>query len=378
MARRKGSIRKRGDSWQVTLYDGADADGKRRYRYVTVKGTRRDAQRELTRLSHAQDSGTLPAASRETVDGFLDRWLESKRPAVQPRTHADYTYLLDRHVRPRIGAQRLDQLRNTHVQRVYNEMAAEGLSGRTVHVTHAVVRQAFAQAVRWRELAVNPADGTVLKRWEQSQKIALTRDQVRAFLKAAESDPLAVFFHVGFATGMRPGELLALRWEDVDLDAPAIAVTHSLERLGGRADWRLKETKAGRSRVVPIPREVARRLQAHRATQARRALRRKAEALYRDHGFVFAGRFGEPLETRNISRRHLKPILAAAKLPAEFRLYDMRHTCATLLAAARENPRVIADRLGHSGIEITLNTYTHPDQEMQDRATETLSTSIYG
>lgn len=376
MARRRGSIKKRGDAYLLTLFVGTRADGRREYRYETVKGTLRQAQRQLTKMLRELDQGILPAATHETLDSFLDRWLESKKASLSPRTERDYRYLLATHVRPRIGNERLAALRPAHIQGVYDQMTAKGLSGRTVHVAHNVVRQALSQAVGWRDLAVNPADTVVLPRWERSEMLALSAEQVRAFLAKAEGDPLAVYFHLAFASGMRPAELLALRWQDVDFTRRQVHVRHALERVKG-GDWRLKEPKAHSRRAIPLPGSVVTRLQEHKREQARAALRRKPGSAYVDHGLVFAGRFGEPFDARNVASRHLKPILEAAGLPKRFRLYDTRHTCATLLAAAGENPRVIAERLGHRSVEITLNVYTHVSPGMQEQATARLGGALY-
>src|SRR5262249_32575472 len=193
---------------------------------------------------------------------------------------------------------------------------------------------------------------------EKHEMLALTAAQVRTFLEKAEGDKMALYFHMAFATGMRPNELLGLRWDDVALDAGQITVRFALEWVKGK--WAWKEPKANSRRTIPLPRPLVERLRRHKAAQSAKILEKRAKGLvYLHNGLVFAGRFGEPIETRNLARRNLKPILKAARLPEAFRLYDTRHTCATLLAAAGENPKVIAERLGHKSTDLTLNTYTH-------------------
>lgn len=376
MPRHRGSIRMRAGAWEVSVYAGVGPDGKRVYRYARVKGSKLQAKKKLTEILGKLDTGTLPSPTRETLDQYLDRWLAAKKASLSRRTHSDYTYLLVTHVRPVAGALRLADLRPVQVQGVYDAMTERGLSGRTVHVTHNVLRQALAQAVRWRELAVNPADGVTLPKWGRAEMTALTAGQVRHFLEKAEGDPLADYFHLAFASGMRPSELLGLRWEAVDLQLGQVHVRHALERVG--KEWRLKEPKTHSLRTIPLPGPVVDRLRGRQLAQKRAALRRKPERVWIENGLVFPGRFGEPLDTRNVSKRHLKPILQQAELPAGFRLYDTRHTCATLLAAAGENSKVIAERLGHRGVEITLNVYTHVSPGMQRQATETIGGALYG
>jgi integrase len=267
------------------------------------------------------------------------------------------------------------------VQALYDGMRGRGLTGRTVHVTHNVVRQAFAQAVGWQLLAVNPADAVVLPRWERPEMQALTAVQVHAFLAAAESDPLALYFHLAFATGIRPAELLGLRWQDLELDAGRVHVRAALERVRvqGGSEWRWTEPKAHSLRTIPLPSPLVERLRSHKATQAKEIMEhRRKKHLYRNHGLVFAGRFGEPFEARNVAKRHLKEILKAAELPESFRLYDTRHTCASLLAAAGEHPKVIAERLGHKDVTLTLNVYSHVAPGMQERATSKLGELLFG
>ena len=140
MARQRGSIQKRGGAYRIMLYVGTRPDGRREYRTETVNGTLREAQRRLTKMLREADQGILPSATRETFGAFLDRWLESKKASLSPRTERDYRYLLKAHVRPSIGGVRLAALCPAHVQKVYDGMTARGLTGRTVHVVHNVVR----------------------------------------------------------------------------------------------------------------------------------------------------------------------------------------------------------------------------------------------
>jgi len=396
--RERGSVRQLdadGRLWEVSVYAGMDGT-RRRYQYARVKGTKRAAERKRTELLGKLDAGTLTLPSRETLGAYLDRWLESKRTSVSARTAEGYTYHLAQHVRPTLSSRRLASLTPLDVQSVYDAMTRRGLTGGTVHQTHTALRQALAQAVAWRLLAFNPCDAVNLPRKQQGKSDALSAEGARALLRAAADHQHAeiaekgsrallwieVYFHLALSIGARPNELLALGWDAVDLERGQVHIRRALEWLRkpaeGRAAWSFKEPKAHGQRTITLPPAVVDQLRRLRAAQAKAALARKPSEYYLDRGLLFAGRFGDPVETRNLAKRHLKPILKAAKLPESVRLYDLRHTCATLLAADGENPKVVAERLGHASTDMTLNRYTHVSPGMQERATGRLGRALYG
>jgi integrase len=174
---------------------------------------------------------------------------------------------------------------------------------------------------------------------------------------------------------MRPGEVQALRWQDCDLNKGKITVQQSLVVLKG-GKWEISEPKTRQSRrTIPLPRSIAVELRAHRGAQASYRLETKAK--YRDLDLVFASRTGAPINSQNLANRTLKPILKAAGLPKKFRWYDCRHTCATLLMAAGENPKVVSERLGHATVAFTLDRYAHVMPGMQESASEHLERILY-
>lgn len=371
------AIEKRGErNWKVRVYLGRTASGKQRFATRTVKGTKRDAQRVERELLAERDDGVEPVPARLTLDDYLDRWLRvAVEPKVQQRTLRDYRWLLDHYVRPELGQRRLDQVRLGEIQAVYQGMLDRGLVGRTVHVTHNVLRAALRQAVRWDLLRRNPAEGVALPKWEKRPMRSLSREDVRRFLGAVEGDRYELWFRLAITTGMRPGELQALTWEAVDLDRGRVSVLRTLERRDGA--WAFKAPKTASSRrTIPIPESLGTELASYKAAQARHRL--KLGPAYEDLGLVFATERGTPVPERNLIRRHFKPALEAAGLPKELRLYDLRHTCASLLMEAGTNPKVVAERLGHSDVALTLNTYSHVAPGMQEDATETLGHLLEG
>ena len=204
---------------------------------------------------------------------------------------------------------------------------------------------------------------------------ALSQDEVVLFQKAAGGDARGIIFTFLLASGMRPSEALALQWKDVNQARGTVEVRRTLVRL--RQSWHFAEPKTARSRrTIPLPDTMTRDLREHRRLQAVRRLRLGSG--YEDHDLVFATDDGRPLDLHNLTNRNLKSILKAAGLPQSVRIYDLRHTCATLLLAAGENAKVVSERLGHAGITLTLDTYAHVLPTMQKQAAERLETLLFG
>lgn len=388
-----GQIIKRGDdTWLVRIFTGRDAQGKRRYLNKTIKGKKKDAETYLSKTQTAISTGTFVEPSTLTVDAYLNRWLQTAaRPRVTERTYTSYEWLLKNYVRPVIGEKRLSDIRPLDIQSLYNRMASPklkggeapqpsityglGLSARSVRYTHSVLSSALKQAVRWNMLARNPCELVELPRHTRREMQAFSPEEAGRFLKAAAEDAHGTLFTLALATGMRPEEYLALKWSDVDLQKGAATVQRALIwRKGG--EWYFGEPKTARSRrTVPLPASVLAALQEHKRKQG--AERLKAGASYQTNELVFAMNDGRPILLRTLDRLHFKPTLKRAKLSESFRLYDLRHSCATLLLAANEHPKVVSERLGHANIILTLDTYSHVLPSMQQAASEKLESILF-
>lgn len=388
-----GQIIKRSEkTWVVRIFMGRDAQGKRRYLNKTIKGKKKDAETYLSKSQTAISTGTFVEPSTLTVDAYLNKWLQTAaQRRVTERTFQSYQWLLKNYVRPAIGDKRLSDLRPLDIQSLYNSMASPklkegeepkhaityglGLSARSVRYTHAVLSSALKQAVRWNMLARNPCEAVELPRQSRREMLAFSTEEAGRFLKAAAEDAYGTLFAFALATGMRPEEYLALKWSDVDLQKGMVTVVRTLIwRKGG--EWYFGEPKTARSRrAVPLPASVLVALQEHKRRQA--AERLKAGATYQANELVFAMRDGRPILLRTLDRLHFKPTLKRAKLTESFRLYDLRHSCATLLLAANEHPKVVSERLGHAGITLTLDTYSHVLPSMQQAASEKLESILF-
>ena len=360
---------------RVTL---TDETGKRRD--IWRKGENKTDAKELLKqlLRDLDDSGeTVVEGNKTNLNDYFDRWLEvAAKPRVSERTFVDYDDLLRRYIRPAMGRKKLSDVRPLDVQSLYSSMQERGLSARTIRYTHAVLNSAFKQAIKWGLMIRNPAQLAELPKQTRKEMHALSPEDAARFLEAAASDRWGLVFNVALVSGMRPEEYLGLQWKDIDFERGLVAVQRTLvwRRKGG--GYYFGEPKTARSRRnIPLPRSIVRALVEHKRKQAEQRL--KAGPDYQSLDLVFATPDGGPLMPQNLFRRHFKPILKRAGLQDSIRMYDLRHSCATLLLAAQENPKVVSERLGHASITLTLDTYSHVLPSMQQAATEKLERLLF-
>ncbi len=352
----RGHIRRHGDGYAVVVYLGVDpATGKKRYKWETFR-TKKEAEARLAQMLAEIERGTFIEPAKLTVGEYLARWLRDRAAvAVRPTTLEGYEAVVKCHLVPALGAVPLPKLTALHVQQLYKQMLDKGLSGRTIRLTHAVLRQALAQAVKWGLLGRNVCDGVELPRQEHREMRVLTPEEAGRFLEAARGERLEALWVLALTTGMRKGELLGLRWQDVDLGRGTVQVTQALVKVRGRAVF--QEPKTARARrmieLTPLAVEALRR---HRARQAQERL--AAGPAWQDHGLLFCQKDGTPLDPMNVYNWDFKRVLAKAGLSG-VRLHDLRHTHATLLLEEEANPKVVSERLGHASVTITLDTYSH-------------------
>ena len=372
-----GQLIERGErKWLIRVYLGRGPDGKRKHFNKTIHGSKKDAQKFLNEKLHEHDRGLLVVPSRQLAREFLLEWIDKGKPGISQRTRESYRWMLLQYVLPKIGDWRLDQLGPFEIQELYNGMTERGLSPRTVRYTHSILKSALSQAVRWRMLPGNPADLVELPKMVRKEMRALSPQEATDFLDAIRGDRWAPLWELLLVTGLRPGEALGLKWSDVDWDQKRVRIQRTLVRSEDN-EWHLGEPKTARSRrSVVVPKSTMDTLRRHRTDQAQERLRRGAE--YKaDLDLVFANGVGEPLDYRVVVRRHFKPIVKAAGLEP-LRLYDLRHTCATLLLAGGEHPKVVAERLGHSSTVMTMDVYSHVLPDMQEKAAEKLERLLFG
>jgi integrase len=361
MARKVGQIIARGDRrWLIRVYLGRDHETKRRnYHNRTIHGPMREAQAYLTKKLRERDLGRDLEGAKITLNEYLDRWIETAvKPRVREKTCQDYDGILRRYVRPMLGEKVLAGMRPLDLQTTYQQMIERGLSARTIRYTHAVVGSALRQAVRWRLLLENPADGLKLPQPAKGEIRVLTLEQARIFLRSALPTPYGAVLAVALTTGMRPSEYLGLKWQDLDWTRQTVSVVRSLRRLNGR--WCFADTKRSQSRrIIKLQNWIVAMLGNLRSLPVNGS---DPEAV----DLVFKTVSGHPINSDSLAKQ-FKSILELARLP-RIRLYGLRHTAATLALAAGVPPKVVSEQLGHASAAFTLDTYAHVLPHMQDEA----------
>jgi integrase len=376
-ARVRGQIRDRGDGkYVVRIFQGRDASGKRHWLNKTIDG-KKAAEKYLTAKLRHKDLGFNIEPATECFDLYLDKWLETiVKPRVRARTYEDYTGVLKRYVRQPLGPKRLADLNAAEIQGLYQSMLNQGLSARVVRYTHALLNSAFKQAVKWDMVFRNPCAAVTQPRQVRQEMKAMTTEQSIKFLAAVEGTRMSALFTFALTTGMRPQEYLGLKWTDLDLARGTATVRRAIvwsQKKG--VGWHFDEPKTPQSRrTMPLPASTVKALIEHKRRQGEERLRVGPD--WQDYGLVFATQFGKPIDIPTLTKQWFKPALVKAELSG-FRLYDLRHTHATLLLSNGENPKVAAERLGHSTIVHTLDTYSHVLPDMQQEAAVGIENSLF-
>jgi integrase len=345
----EGSVYQRSDGkWCGALV----VAGRRR---VIYGSTRQEAAQKLARAMDAASKGLLREPSRLTVGGFLDHWLEDTvKPRVRPLTYSGYAVNVRRHLIPALGEIKLDRLSPEQVQNFLNRKLSDGLSSKTVTYIRQVLRTSLDQAMRWNLVSRNVATLVPAPRKERKSIHPLEPHEIGKFLNAVEGRRLEALYLVTLALGLREGEVLGLKWEDVDLRAGTLRVQRQLQRFGGRLQ--LVEPKTDRARrVLDLPRSVARALTEHQRRQVVERL--TAGVQWEENGLIFPTAVGTPLEARSLLRDFRQATRKGGLPPIRF--HDLRHSCATMLLVQGVPARVVMEILGHSEIGLTMNTYSH-------------------
>jgi integrase len=347
------------------------ASGPKR-RYVSGK-TREEARQKLTKALADRDGGLVFEDGGLTVEDYIERWLkDSVRGMVRQSTYEAYEYMTYPHIVPALGRIKLKALTPVHVRSFYREKLDAGLSSATVRKMHSVLQKALDQAVSDGLIPRNTAKGIKLPQGKKKEIRPLSPDEVRTLLDAARGDRLEVLYVLAIYTGLREGELLALRWEDVDLEGAVLRVSQTLTRDGGKVSVGPPKTKNSR-RTVRLTEGAVEALRGHLTRQLEEMER--VGSLYRPGGLVFANEVGGIINPSNLRNRSLKALLKRAGLPP-IRFHDLRHTCATLMLSQNVNPKVASEMLGHSTIAITLDTYSHVLPNMQQSAVRALEEAL--
>ena len=364
----EGSIFKRSDGrWTASI---SLPGGKRKAFYGK---TRADVSNKLTAALKAQGDGLPIVGERLTVGTYLADWLEAIRSTIRPQTYRRYEQYVRCDAIPVIGSVSLSRLSPDHLQRLYANRLTAGLSPTSVGHLHSVLHKALSDAARWGKVARNVASLVTRPKAKRHEMKVLSPEEARALLEAASGDRLEALYVVAISTGLREGEILALRWPDVDLDGGTLAVRATLQRT--KEGFEFAEPKTARSRrQVALTRGAVEALRRHRARQLEERLQKR---YWQDSDIVFASEVGGPIEATNLLRRCFYPLLERAGL-SRVRFHDLRHSSATLLLGQGVHPKIVSEMLGHSQVGITLDLYSHVTPTMQRQAVEALDAVLGG
>lgn len=352
-------VRKDGTRRYYAVVDiGADPEtGDRRQRQRSWD-TRKEAERGLPQWLVEIGQGVAVDHSALTVAGLFDLWLaEKERQGLLPNTLAGYRISVQTHIAPRLGRVRAQALAPAMIQRFYAQMQAAGHSPRVIYGCHRRLRQAFTMAYRLEIVPRNVTDAVTPPRLPRTEREPWTRPQVLVFLAVADQHAMRPLWTVEMHSGMRLGELVALRWRDVTLDgddAGLVRIRQAVSVEKGGLRFRDPKTPTSR-RAFRLPPSVTLALKLHAVRQ--HARRRLVGDLWRDNDLIFAGAFGDPLHPDTV-RRHYKRLCREACVPAAH-FHDLRHTYTTHMVAAGASLQTLARRLGHASADVTLDIYTH-------------------
>lgn len=365
--RNEGSITQRRDGrWQAIISLGYGENGKRKRKSIYGR-TRAEVARELTKLLRTKDRGLPLPAGGTTLDKYVNKWLEHVKPTVRPRTYESFETLVRRHILPELGKYRLEKLTPDHVQDLLNTKLAAGLSAQTVKHIRMVMRLALTRAVKWEMVGRNVAALTDGPKVEPKPIQPLTAEEVKRLLAAVSASRLAGVYTIAFDLGLRRGEVLGLRWQDVDVNTLMIRLSQSLQRVGGRLQLLPLKTKSS-AREIEMTTSVAAALRRQAVRQKEEQLRAGPDWQGNPDNLVFTSLRGTPLEPRNVSARHFKMMLARTGI-GPHRFHDARHSCATLLFDDGASVKQVQALLGHSRASTTMDVYVkNTDDARHDTA----------
>jgi integrase len=357
--------------WAIILEQQDPVTGKRKRKWHSFQGTKREAVVERARLITEMASGTYLEPSKTMLAEYLDKWLEHMRSQVSPKSHTRYSELARKNIARLLGNIVLTKLKPAAISDGYARALAAGrrdgkggLSPQTVTHMHRVLKQAIGQAVKWEMLIRNPVDAVNPPRSTRAPMNTYDLDQTAELIEAMRPTRMLVPTLLAVLCGMRRGEIAALRWKNVDLMAAQVAILESAEQIGSKV--RYKSPKSGKGRTLALSASLVVELRAHRARQSEELLR--VGVRLSDDTFVVAQSDGTPLQPDTLTQDWFRK-LAQTGLP-RIRFHDLRHAHATHLLANGIHPKVASERLGHSKIGITMDLYSHVIPGMEADAAE--------
>jgi integrase len=340
--------------WRAAVMLNAKADGTKQRQWISGK-TREEVAEKMRALLSDVHRGMVSTTQKLTVAEFLETWLEYKaRDSKKPSTLRGYRDTVRLYLNPVLGQHRVAKLRPLDVEQAMTRLLNEGKSAKMTGYALRILKMALKQGVIWDTVARNVAEAVKPPKAPQKVFEVWTAAELQAFLNTARAHRLYAAFHLAAVTGMRRGEVLGLKWTDVDFERGCLKVQHNLVEVAGRVSLDTPKTSASRRTVFLSPSTLA-VLKDHQARQGRE--RHELGASWQDHGFVFASEVGTATAPRNLNRVY-SDLLKRVEV-RRIRFHDLRHTAASLMIRQGVPPKTVSEILGHSDVAFTLRVYTH-------------------
>ncbi|MCP3029019.1 site-specific integrase [Halobacillus sp. A5] len=364
----KGSIKKEGNSWYYIVTLGKKENGKQHQKKKRGFKTKREASKAMNEVLSQYNKGLYVEPSSILYKDFLDQWLDDKKRQVQETTYDSYVILVDAHIAPRLGNIKLSHLKPIHIQNFYNHLSSEkGLAGASIQKIHTLIKDSLKKAVRWELLFKNPMDAIDRPKIIKPDVEVWTTEEANTFMAKAENDPLFMAFYLAYTTGMRQGEILGLRWKDIDFDKKLLMIRQTLVP-GAKKLKSGAKSRAG-TRTISLPDKAVIKLQKYKKRMD--IEKQLAADIFQDNDLVVCTGLGTPINSSNLRRTFHRLIEEAQVKPIRF--HDLRHTHATVLLLQNVNPKIVSERLGHADVRLTLDTYSHLLPNMQLEAASKLN-----
>lgn len=355
----EGSVYKRGKYWVGQVGSGKNREMK-------YFDTQREANAWRREKVEQWRQGLVFAGSKVPLSNFLDDWLIVAKTSVRPNTYQQYTQIVYQHINPTLGEILLKDLRPDHVQRLYTVKLAGGTSPRTTRLIHAVLHRALNHALKIGLVVRNASDAVTRPKVPRKEMKTLDDYQVRQLIQAAEGTRMQVLIWVAVTTGLRQGELLGLKWSDLNWQTRRMHIQRQVQRRKGEGLVFCEPKSASGRRVITLGMATIIKIREHKKVQQKEQL--LAGEKWQDYDLIFPTPIGTRLDPSNVLKVY-KKCLREAGLP-NLRFHDLRHTAATLMLQQNINPKVVQERLGHADISLTLNTYSHVLPSIQEEAAE--------
>lgn len=369
----KGYFRKRGKKWSFTIDIGRDLEtGKRKQKTLSGFNTKKEAEKSCAEMITQIENGLYVDVSKGTIKEFILQWMDTHaKQTLRESTFDVYKWIIDSHIIPGIGMITMDKITTLDIQKFLNKKKVDGLSSEYIKKMYNILHGSFEKAVVWGLIQKNIVSAAEPPRSESKDINTWNIEQASSFLEHTKGE----FFHIAYViaiyTGMRKGEILGLRWKDIDMEASRLSIRQTIYRTRVGLIFQEPKTKSSK-RVVALPDIVIQSLKKQKHEQNKWKI--QLGPAFLDHDLVVTNYEGKPVDPRNLTR-HFTKMIKECELP-KIRFHDLRHTHATIMLQLGEHPKVVSERLGHSRVAITMDTYSHVTPDMQKEASDKFAAAI--